>query len=211
MKKMGTIQPRQNRKIALGLCLSIILVWTMGGAQVPAQGTADQKSRAVEPSLPSVAAEASSTTLVEEAAKWNGRKIIFTGEAVGEGMVRGLKCWIHLNDDAYMWKNIEEGAKLGGYNSGQAIWVDAGLVRKITYYGNYLHEGDIVKVTGTFNSVCRDHGGDMDIHADTLEIVRIGHPVGHVINYRRAVLALILLGLAGILFWIRSIARRYRT
>jgi hypothetical protein len=208
---MSTIQPRKNLKIALGLCLSIILIWTMSGAQVPAQGTANQKSRVVEPSLRSVAAEASSTTLVEEAAKWNGRKVIFTGEAVGEKMVRGLKCWIHLNDDAYMWKNIEEGAELGGYNSGQAIWVDAGSAGKITYYGNYLHEGDIVKVTGTFNSVCRDHGGDMDIHADTLEIVRIGHPVEHVNNYRRAVLALILLGLAGILFWIRSIARRYRT
>jgi hypothetical protein len=211
MKKEHMIQPRKNLKIALMLCLSLFLVGQIMEAGIPGQGAAEQKNPANQPSSPSVPVEASSTTLVEEAAKWNGRKVIFTGEAVGEKMVRGLKAWIHLNDDAYMWKNIEEGAKLGGYNSGQAIWVDAGSAGKITYYGNYLHEGDIVKVTGTFHSVCRDHGGDMDIHADTLEIVKIGHPVAHVINYRRAVLGLILLALAGILFWIRSIARRYRT
>jgi|GEM_PF-963332 len=211
MKMERMIQPRKKLKIALMLCLSLSLLGQIMAAGIPGQATAERKNPADQPSSSSAPVEASSTTLVEEAAKWNGRKIIFTGEAVGEGMVRGLKCWIHVNDDAYMWKNIEEGAKLGGYNSGHAIWVDAGLARTITYYGNYLHEGDIVKVMGTFNSVCRDHGGDMDIHADTLEIVRIGHHVGHVINYKRAVLAVIMLGLAGILFWVRSIARRHRT
>jgi len=203
-------QPRKNLKIALMLCLPLFFASLILRAELPGQVIADQEKPDVQPSSSSVPVEVSSMTLVEEAAKWNGRKVIFTGEAVGEGMVRGLKCWIHINDDVYMWKNIEEGAKLGGYNSGQAIWVDAGLAREITFYGNYLHEGDIVKVTGTFNSVCRDHGGDMDIHADTLEIVRIGHRVEHVINYKRAVLALIMLGLAGILFRARSIARRRR-
>ena len=89
-------------------------------------------------------AEANSSKLVEEASTWNGRRVTFTGEAIGEHMVRGQKCWLHINDDNYMWKNIEEGAELGGYNSGQAIWVDASLAAKITYYGDYMHEGDIV-------------------------------------------------------------------
>lgn len=192
------------------LGLSLLLVSQVMSSQISPQGAAEQKKPVIEPASPSVPEEVNSSTLVEEAKNWNGRKVIFTGEAVGEGMVRGQKCWIHLNDDAYMWKNIEEGAKLGGYNSGQAIWVDAGLAGKITYYGNYLYEGDIVKVTGTFHSVCRDHGGDMDIHADTLEIVRIGHPVKHIVNFKRAWLGLVLLGLAGVFFWIRSIARRHR-
>jgi hypothetical protein len=204
------IRQRRTSKKFLMLGISLLFAGQIIGAQIPAQGTVEQKSPAVEPPLPSVPEEVNSSTLVEEAKKWNGRQVIFTGEAVGEGMVRGQKCWIHLNDDAYMWKNIEEGAKLGGYNSGQAVWLDAGLAGKITYYGNYLYEGDIVKVTGTFHSVCRDHGGDMDIHADTLEIVRIGHPVKHTVNFKQAWLSLVLLGLAGVLFWIRSIARRHR-
>jgi hypothetical protein len=204
------IRRRRVPKKILMLSLSLLFVSQIMSAQISPQGLAEQKKPAVEPSSPSIPAEVKSSTLVEEAKKWNGHRVTFTGEAVGEGMVRGLKCWIHLNDDAYMLKNIEEGAELGGYNNGQAIWVDAGLARKITYYGNYLHEGDIVKVTGTFHSVCRDHGGEMDIHADTLEIVRIGHPVKHTVNFKQAWLGLVLLGLAGVLFWIRSIARRRR-
>lgn len=202
-------QRRVHKKILM-LGLSLLFAVQIIGAQVPAQSGAEQKKPPVEPSVPLIPTDVNSSTLIEEAKKWNGRQVIFTGEAVGEGMVRGQKCWIHLNDDAYMWKNIEEGAKLGGYNTGHAIWVDARLAKKITFYGNYLYEGDIVKVTGTFNSVCRDHGGDMDIHADTLEIVRIGHPVKHIVNFKRAWLGLVLLGLAGVLFWVRSIARRHR-
>jgi hypothetical protein len=204
------IRHRKYRGVLLTLCLSVSLIWLLAASQNPAQEIESQKGQAEKTSSDLAPKEVNSTTLVEEANKWNGRKVIFTGEAVGERMVRGLKCWIHLNDDTYMWKNIEEGAKLGGYNTGQAIWVDADMARKITYYGDYLHEGDIVKVSGTFNSVCRDHGGDMDIHADTLEIVRIGHPIGHIINFKRAWLALVLLVIAGILFWVRSIARRHR-
>jgi len=198
-------------EILLTLGFSAFLVCPMMGTQIPAQGSAAQSGQTVEPSTASVPTEVTSSKLVEEANKWNGHKIIFIGEAIGEDMVRGEKCWIHLNEDAYMWKNIEEGAKLGGYNSGHAIWVDADLVKKITYYGDYLHEGDIVKVIGTFNSVCREHGGDMDIHADTLEIVRIGHPIEHIINSKRALLGGVLLIVAGILFWVRRIAILRRT
>jgi hypothetical protein len=189
----------------------VFLMVPITGVQIRAQGREAQSRQIVEPSPASIPVEVSSSKLVEEADKWNGLKVIFTGEAIGESMVRGEKAWIHLNDDVYMWKNIEEGAKLGGYNSGHAIWIDAGLAQKITFYGDYLHEGDIVKVTGTFHSVCREHGGDMDIHADTLEIFRIGHRIGHVINFTRALLGSVLLMIAGILFWVRKKAILRRT
>jgi hypothetical protein len=205
------IRRRRNQKIFLIICFSAYLICPFARAQITGLGTKTQSRQTAGLSSGSAPTEVSSTTLVEEARQWNGREVIFTGEAIGESIVRGQKCWIHLNDDAYMWKNIEEGAKLGGYNSGQAIWVDADLAKKITYYGNYLHEGDIVKVRGIFHSVCREHGGDMDIHADTLEIVRIGHSVKHIINFNRGLLGVVLLVLAGVLFWIRKIARRHRT
>ena len=152
----------------------------------------------------------SSSTLVEKANAWDGRTVSFMGEAIGETMRRGGMCWVHLNDDAYMWKNIEEGAKLGGYNSGQAIWVRAELAAKIRFFGNFLYEGDVVKVDGIFNAACREHGGDMDIHAVRLEIVRVGHPVAHRINRQRLMQGVFMLFLAGLLFWVRSIARRKR-
>ena len=152
--------------------------------------------------------EVNSASLVENASAWNGRVIVFKGEAIGESMVRGKMAWIHLNDDAYMWKNIEEGAKLDGYNSGHAVWVRAEVVTKIRFFGDFKHEGDVVKIVGTFHAACSQHGGDMDIHASTLEVVRVGHPVHHVFDTSRAVMAAILLVLALILYRFRIVIRR---
>jgi hypothetical protein len=152
--------------------------------------------------------EVNSASLVENASAWNGRVVAFTGEAIGEAMARGKMAWIHLNDDAYMWKNIEEGAQLGGYNSGHGVWVSADLAKKIQFFGDFKHEGDVVKIVGIFYATCPQHGGDMDIHAETLDIVRIGHPVHHVINSPRAITAGVLLALALILYRLRTVIRR---
>jgi len=151
--------------------------------------------------------EVNSASLVENANAWNGHVITFKGEAIGETMVRGKMAWIHLNDDAYMWKNLEEGAKLDGYNSGHAVWISADLAMKIRFFGDFKHEGDVVKIVGTFNAACPQHGGDMDIHASTLQIVRVGHPVHHVINTPRAIIAGVLLVLALILYRFRIVIR----
>jgi hypothetical protein len=144
-----------------------------------------------------------SAALVENANLWDKRIVTFTGEAIGEAMIRGQMAWIHLNDDPYMQKNVEEGAALAGYNSGHAIWLPADLARKIRYFGDYSHAGDIVKVTGIFNAASAEHGGDMDVHASSLEIVRVGHPVKHVIDDHRAVTASILLVIAGMLYGVQ--------
>ena len=152
--------------------------------------------------------EVNSASLVDNANAWNGHVITFTGEAIGEAMVRRKIAWIHLNDDAYMWKNIEEGAKLDGYNSGHAVWVSADLAMKIRFFGDFKHEGDVVRIVGTFNAACPRHGGDMDIHASTLEIVRPGHPVHHVFNTSRAIFAGFLLAVGFALHRVRTIVRR---
>jgi hypothetical protein len=152
--------------------------------------------------------EVNSASLMENANAWNGRVVAFKGEAIGEAMAREKMAWIHLNDDAYMWKNIEEGAKLDGYNSGHAIWISADLVTNIRFFGDFKHQGDVVKIVGTFNAVCPQHGGDMDIHASTLEIVRVGHPVLHVINPSRTIFAGGLLAVAFALYRVRTIIRR---
>lgn len=119
----------------------------------------------------------SSTQLVESPGRWDGTEVRFTGEVIGEAMVRGKKAWLHVNDDAYYLRNTEEGAELGGYNTGMPVWIDADLTEAITYFGDHAHEGDVVTVRGTFNASCPEHGGDTDIHAEELTVVRVGHPV----------------------------------
>jgi hypothetical protein len=127
---------------------------------------------------------------------WNAKTVTFHGEAIGEVMVRDSYAWIHLNDDAYMEQNVEEGAKLGGYNSGMAVWVPADLANQIDTYGDYKHEGTIVEVTGVFNGACKEHGGDMDIHATALRILRPGHVVDDPVHTWKVWLALALIAAA---------------
>lgn len=121
--------------------------------------------------------EVSSTELIESPKQYDGGDVTFAGEAIGEAMVRDDMAWLHLNDDAYYLKNVEEGAHLGGYNTGMPVWLPADEADTIAHFGDYKHEGDIVTVTGTFNAACAEHGGDMDIHATELEVVEVGHVV----------------------------------
>jgi hypothetical protein len=145
---------------------------------------------------------------IAEGLYWNGQTVTFHGEAIGEVMVRGEYAWIHLNDDAYMVKNVEEGAELGGYNSGMAVWAPAALTKQIDTYGDYQHEGSIVEIEGVFNGACKEHGGDTDIHATSLKVLRAGHVVVDRVPAWKAVLAVVLAAAAGMLFWLE---RRYRT
>lgn len=145
--------------------------------------------------------ELTSAELVEEPKKWDGREITFTGEAITEALERGDMAWVHINDDAYYLKNVEEGAALGGYNSGHAVWLARELAEQITYFGDYTHEGDVVTVRGTFNAACGQHGGDMDIHASSLSVDREGHRVHESVKAWKAAVALVLTVLSALLWW----------
>lgn len=118
--------------------------------------------------------EPSSTELVDAPEAWDGLRITFVGEAVCGRMERADGVWLHLNDDAYMTMNVEEGAALGGFNSGMPIWVPSGVVEDVTLFGDHKHQGDICRVRGTFNAACEEHGGDMDIHAESVAVTSPG-------------------------------------
>lgn len=153
--------------------------------------------------------EYSSTDLVESPKQLDGMTVTFAGEVIGEAMVRGDMAWIHINDDAYYIKNVEEGAQLGGYNSGMAIWLPAESTEEIDYFGDYEHEGDIVEVDGVFNAACAEHGGDMDIHATGLSVVQQGHEVVDEVKPQKVVWAVVLASIALAIylverFWLRG-------
>jgi hypothetical protein len=152
--------------------------------------------------------EHSSADLVEAPKEFDGTDVTFRGEVIGEAMVRGEMAWIHVNDDPYYMKNVEEEAQLGGYNSGMAIWLPAGETETITYFGDYKHEGDIFEIEGVFNSACGEHGGDTDIHATTLTIIQAGHVVVDQIKPGKVVWAIALAFLALALYLINRYWQR---
>ncbi len=115
----------------------------------------------------------SSVDLIEKGKEYNGKEILFEGEAIRESMVRGK----------YAWLNVSDGDNTIG------VWVKSRLIRDIDKFGSYHVKGDQLQVKGVFYRSCPEHGGDMDIHADSLLVIKEGYQVSHTIEIKRLVLA----------------------
>lgn len=114
--------------------------------------------------------------LIEQAKVLDGQEVTVQGEAIGERMDRGN----------YSWVNINDGSNAIG------IWLNKSEAVKISHYGNYKHKGDTVKITGTFNRACKEHGGEADLHTTSIEIVERGYLVKEQIYSAKIITAVIL-------------------
>ena len=108
----------------------------------------------------------SSTDLINNAKQYDGKIVNYEGEVIGDVMVRGENAWVNLNDT----KNA-----IG-------IWLPAKTTKEISYTGNYKTKGDIIKVEGIFHRSCIEHGGDLDIHAKNITIVKKGYKIEETIS-----------------------------
>ena len=99
--------------------------------------------------VPCFAQPTGSLELINNAKQYDGKTVIYQGEAVGDIMVRADHAWVHLND---------------GYIA-IGVWARKDELRDIAHLGNYRAKGDIIEVTGVFHRCCPEHGGDLDIHA----------------------------------------------
>jgi len=100
----------------------------------------------------------SSAELINNAKLYDGKRVTFEGEVIGDIMVRGAYAWINVND---------------GQNA-IGIWIDRNLTKGITYTGGHRYKGDTVEVTGIFHRACLEHGGDLDIHAQQIKRISQG-------------------------------------
>jgi len=119
----------------------------------------------------------SSTDLINNAKQYDGKELDYKGEVIGDVMVRGKFAWINVNDT----------------KSAIGIWLPENLVKEISITGSYKAKGDIVEVKGKFNRACIEHGGDLDIHAVSLQIIAKGANVDEVISPRKIKAAIVFL------------------
>lgn len=127
----------------------------------------------------------SSTELIGNAKSYDGKTVTFTGEVIGDIMRRADFAWI----------NVYDGRNAIG------IWIRKSLLKDVAYSGSYKSIGDAVEITGIFHRACPEHGGDLDIHAQTLRKTALGRSVQDKPNMAKRSLAIIFLG-ALILIWI---------
>ncbi|MDP2927628.1 MAG: DNA-binding protein [Candidatus Omnitrophota bacterium] len=130
----------------------------------------------------------SSSELIKNAKEYDGKLIAYSGEVIGEVMLRGEFAWVNIND---------------GQNA-LGAWMSAALAKEIKFTGNYKSRGDSLEIVGVFHRACLEHGGDLDIHAQSLHKIGNGRIVKERLNFDKASLSLILLG-ALLLIWILTL------
>jgi hypothetical protein len=184
------------RNRAFGTVVLVIAIFALAALQVLAL------------SPPALAAEpVSIVRLIDNMARYNGKEVTIRGEVIGDLMVRGAYAWITVNDDHYSEKSIEEGGPLVGMsNAGIGVWVPEADTRDIKTLGGYKNKGCKVVVTGVFHRACPEHGGDTDIHATSVEVIRPGYPFSHPFKWGE-LLAIIMLSGVIALLWFRLRAR----
>ena len=133
----------------------------------------------------------SSTGLINNAKEYDGKIVAYEGEVIGDVMGRGEYAWINVNDN----KNA-----IG-------IWLPRDLTKGIIYTGNYKAQGDWLEISGIFHRACPEHGGDLDIHAQSLRKIKSGIPTAEKLDLDKRNLIVVLAGVL-LLAWILSLLKR---
>jgi hypothetical protein len=105
--------------------------------------------------------ELTASDVVRLSPEMDGEILTFSGETVGD-VIRATTGGV--------WVNVLSGGTALG------VWTTAEDAAVITTLGDHKHTGDAVRVTGTFNFACDLHAGDLDIHAQSIELVEPGGP-----------------------------------
>jgi hypothetical protein len=119
-----------------------------------------------------------SEELIKNSRLYDGKVVAYTGEVIGDVMVRGEYAWVNMND---------------GTNA-IGIWMPLGLASQIQSKGSYKSRGEWLEVVGVFSRSCSQHGGDLDIHAQSLRKVIPGGKFVERFNVGKRNLALALAG-----------------
>lgn len=133
----------------------------------------------------------SSTELINNAKKYDNETVFYSGEVIGDIMIRGQYAWVNVNDNM----------------NAVGIWADRFLITDISFTGNYKSRGDIIEIKGTFHRSCPEHGGDLDIHALSLRKINSGAGLRDEISTQKLQLAIWLFGGLG-LVWIWNRLKR---
>ncbi|MEG1547478.1 MAG: DNA-binding protein [Clostridia bacterium] len=137
-------------------------------------------------------ASVSSTQLIENAKALDESMVSYTGEVVGDILLRGESAWVSITDG----------------NNTISVYAPTEATNAITHMGKYGQKGDVVAVDGIFHRACAQHGGDMDIHADGLNIIQKGYAEQH--EYSQLYLVFTCVLVIGAAAMVVLVIRKYR-
>ena len=112
-------------------------------------------------------------SLLADPARYDGQEVSIEAEAIGDRLHAKHGTWVNFLDTT---------AAIG-------CFFPTSLAKDIRLLGGYELKGDAFRVTGVFHAGCPKHGGELDIHADRLELLQKGRPTPHPISQAKVALA----------------------
>jgi hypothetical protein len=153
----------------------------------------------------------SSTQIYACPAAFDGLRITFVGEAIGEVLPRRGGAWLQVNDDDYALEVGPLGPHLErrGFSAGLSVWLPDGLHERIEGVGRHERRGDVLLLEGAVFRADPDDGGGITLRADSLQVLAPTVEVPEPFHLIQALVAGLLgvLALAG-LVWSRRAKQR---
>jgi hypothetical protein len=153
-----------------------------------------------EPVAPQVEGEleVGSGALLDCPQVFDGRRVVFRGEAVGQALGRGERVWLQVNDDVYA---SEVGPLPGhrvfaGVGGGVGVSLPRAAAETVARRGGPGAQGDTVEVRGIFRRVDPASGEIAVIVADELAVLAAGRPLVAEARADRRAVAYVLLAIA---------------
>ena len=128
----------------------------------------------------------SSFNLLKNAEKFDMKVVRYQGEMVGDVMRRGNYAWVNLSDGSGVI----------------SVWCKLELTDAVKFKGDHHTRGDTLLVEGKFHRFCLEHGGDTDLHAVDVQVVKPGEVIHHPFKQKELTAGLMLIAIGIILAFI---------
>lgn len=202
--------------IAVVVALALLVVWLRATAPVP---RTDASVNLVLPDddvvtceeLPSDIGEAGAGPIGRVTSgevltcpfAFDGLRVRYVGEVVGDVLARRGGSWVLANDDPYALGEgpLTAGGTPRGTNSGLSVWLPDPYDELADDPGRPGLRGDVLVVTGTIHRADPDDGGGLTIRADEVEVVAEAIAIDEPVHWRQVGAAAVLGALALLVLW----------
>jgi len=142
---------------------------------------------------------------------FDGLRVRYVGEVVGDVLQRDGGSWVLLNDDDYALRTgpLGAGGEAAGTNSGLSVWLPDPLDELATVPGRAGVRGDVLDVVATVQRADPADGGGLTLRVDDATLLAPAVELEDPVHWRQ-VGAAVALGLLALGLTLRDRARRRR-
>jgi hypothetical protein len=141
---------------------------------------------------------------------YDGLRVRYVGELVGDLLRRDGGAWVLVNDDDYALDvgPLPGHRDLRGTNTGLTVWLPDALLGDLGGLGRPNQRGDVVELHGVVVRADPTDGEGLTLRADRLRVLRPAHPVDEPLDRPQLLFALGAGAVAATLWVLRRRAER---